>query len=621
MHLKTFRIRSSFSRDFFVLAAAVTFLLLLLTFWIAYDTYRDHQHSLVEQMDVYSSRMDRTLVQDIEQASYLLESISRQIPHVKTENLTSIARLLRSFDTENTVFNLFGWVDNQQRIVVTNTNGVLTYPQDVSDRDYIKKSISMPAKVHIGRPVQGRASNKWVIPLALGINDAQGKYLGTVLISINIEKLTTQLRAVLDAPDISFGLLTSTLIEVVNAGAMPDFLSGYFPLESLYAINFEEHPQGKFKPIYNKDNQGMLTYYQHSSGYPFVFLMGTNLMLQLKPLLMTLWQRLMPLLLIAIFSAIVLFVIRYRVIQPLTMLGEEAEKLIRGEALTKRVKGPSEITKLGERLQQISAYIQERRRIEFEQKAKLTFLKRAKDSAEVSSRVKVDFLTSMSHEFRTPLNTVSGFIELMKNEVYGAIGNERYRQYVTDIHDSVNALQSLVSDVISLSKAESSQADVQEKPLELQLVVARSIRNLADKLKEAGVTVENRVREDLPKLRVDESRLRQVIQNLLFNALSHTPMGGSIVVEARVAEDKLHQPVFEIIITDFGAKRLPGSREEEGDMAMRKGKKGYGAKPGNLGVPLTKALVAMQQATLEVDSPPGKATTVTVRYPKEKIVL
>lgn len=621
MQINPLKIKSSFSRDFFVLAAAVAFLLTLLTLWIAYDTHRDYRQRVLEQMKDYAGQLDHALTQDVNQASYLLESISKQILHLDTSQPEEIAKLLRSFGTENTVFKLFGWIDAQQRIVATSAVGEIERPLDVSDRDYVKKSLSTPWKVHIGRPIEGRISDKWVVPLALGINDSSGKYLGTVLASISVEKLTAQLQDVLNDQNTSFGVLTDTLMLVIDAGKSPDFITTYFSLESLQKADLSAGTKGLFVPADEAIDQDFITYYQPAVNYPFVFLLGADLSEQFITLLKLLWQRLFPLILIAVFSALMLLIIRNRVIHPLAVLGGEAEKLIRGEALTQYVKGPSEITILGKLLHQISSYIQERRRIEFEQKAKLTFLKRAKDTAEISNRVKVDFLTSMSHEFRTPLNTISGFIELMKNEVYGAIGNDRYRQYVADIYDSVTSLQSLVNDVISLSRAESAQAEIQEKPLELQLVVARSIRSLADKLKEAEVTVENRVAEDLPKLRVDETRLRQVIHNLLFNALSHTPIGGSIVVEARVAEDKLHQPVFEIIITDFGAKRLPSGRDDEGEHAPRKGKRALGARPGNLGVPLTKALVAMQQATLEVDSPPGKATTITVRYPKEKIVL
>jgi hypothetical protein len=94
-----------------------------------------------------------------------------------------------------------------------------------------------------------------------------------------------------------------------------------------------------------------------------------------------------------------------------------------------------------------------------------------------------------------------------------------------------------------------------------------------------------------------------------------------IIVDARVAEDKLHQPVYELIVSDSGRK--PALREDKlkEEDTTEKPFKIYLRKPGNLGIPLTKALVAMQQASLEVDSPPGKPTVVIVRYPKEKIVL
>lgn len=621
MQLAFAKLNRSFSRDFLVLAVAVAFLLVLLAGWIAYDAYTDHRSRLLEQLHSDATRLDRTLAQDLEQARYLIESISRQLLHVNPENKQEIAKILRSFDTKGTVYNIFAWADADQRITVSSSAGVMPHPMDVSDRDYIKKSMIQPWKMHIGRPIEGRASGKWVVPVGMGVQDYEGHYLGVVITSLNVEKLTGQFRSVLANDYTDFGLLTHTLLEVTQSSAEADFISNYFPLTGLKQIRLEEAPMGEFTESPAVSQASRLTYYQRSEEYPFLFLLGMDTDAEWITLLWLMGQRLLPLLLIAAFSAGALLVIRQRVIQPLAQLGTESERLLRGEPLTATVRGPAEITFLGKQLQQISAYIQERRRIEFEQKAKLAFLKRAKDNAELSNRVKVDFLTAMSHEFRTPLNTISGFTELMQNEVYGPLGNTRYNEYMSDIQDSVNGMQSLVSDVIALTKAETVQYDVQEKPVEVQLVVARSIRTLADKLKESGVTVENRVRDELPKLRVDESRLRQIIQNLIFNALSHTPQGGVIIVDARMAEDKLHQPVYELVISDSGRKSQPREEKPREDNADTKPFKVYLRKPGNLGIPLTKALVAMQQATLEVDSPPGKPTIVIVRYPKEKIVL
>ena len=115
----------SFSRDFAILVSAVVFLLLLLSGWIVYETYNDHTDKLVKQLEGEATRIDRTLILEIEQSSYLLESLGRQILHFGPDDKEGIARLLRSFDTEDSVNLLFGWIDENQQLVVSSTRGVL----------------------------------------------------------------------------------------------------------------------------------------------------------------------------------------------------------------------------------------------------------------------------------------------------------------------------------------------------------------------------------------------------------------------------------------------------------------------------------------------------------------
>jgi signal transduction histidine kinase len=618
-----FRHNSSFSRLFVAVGSAVLLSSALIIGWIGLGIMQDFQEKSVQQMEEGAGRLDQVLSQDLGQATFFLESLSRQILYIGVEDHEKIAALLRSFDTKGTPFSAFAWADAKQTILINSASGKMNQPIDVSDRDYIKRSLIQPWKLQIGRPIEGRISGKWVIPLAIGVTDYTETHFGTLMLSLNLEHVTGQMREALAKENIDFGVITNNLVAVTESASAADFVANYFPLAGLHDLNSLPH-SGLFTAEQPTEENRYMRFYQRSASYPFVFLMGVDIQAQIWRLWKEWWWQIAPVLCVTIPALIALWQLRKRVLHPLALLEQETERLIRGESLAANLNTtPLEICAIGEQLRQISGYIQERRRIEFEQKAKLTFLKRAKDMSDLSNRVKVDFLTSMSHEFRTPLNSITGFVELMLHEVYGVIGNERYKQYLLDIHESVNALQSLVNDVIALSKAESTQAEIYEKPVEVQLVVARSIRNLAEKLKEAGVTVENRVQENIPKLRVDEGRLRQVIQNLLFNALSHNAAGGSIVVDAKISEDTLHQPVFEIVITDFGAKRLPVAQENDDEnfgIAKRK-KKALQQKVGNLGVPLTKALVAIQQATLEVESLPGKPTTITVRYPKEKIVM
>ena len=149
---------------------------------------------------------------------------------------------------------------------------------------------------------------------------------------------------------------------------------------------------------------------------------------------------------------------------------------------------------------------------------------------------------------------------------------------------------------------------------------------LGERLREAGVTVESRAQENMPRLLVDELRLKQIILNLLSNAIIHTPSGGTVIIEARLVKDRKQEPIFEIIFTDYGAKIMPlGSRasmtnQMDGAGRPRLRSRGEIGQLSNLGIPLTKALVAMHQATLEIESPPGKPTQVIVRFPKERIV-
>lgn len=620
--------RLSFSRDFTALTVLVVFVLALIAGWTVYETYQRHSESVINQLETEATRIDRTLVLEFEKASYLLESMARQILHIGPDNLKEISRLLRSFDEKETVLNIFAWIDREQQVVVTSDSGGLARPIDVSDRDYMKKTIIEPWKVQIGRPIKGRVTGKQVIPLALGVNDYQGNYIGTILVSIDIDLLVKGIKQQLYLSDTSFAIITDSLMVVAESSPVLDFVNVHFPVERLQRLDEEAKDRKTRKAAVSLlwDKNKLLTHSQRSAGYPYVFLLGLNPQTQLGQFYLLLWKRTVPLFGVAVLLVFILWIIRHRVVMPLQELASATEKLTQGSNEKITIEGPKEITYLAQQLQKISDYIDERRRIEHEQRNKTALMKRAKEQAELSNRVKLDFMSSMSHELRIPLNTIIGFSELMKNEVYGKIENEQYRQYVEDIYHSADLLQSLINDVLALSKAEAEMLELQEKPLDVQFVITKCVRVLGTRLKDAGITIENRIKKDMPKLRVDELRLKQIVINLLTNSMSHTPSGGSIVVDAEITIDKKDQPQFEIIITDFGAKRLPlqhqaslrEQMDEKGKPKLRS--RSHIGQLSNLGIPLTKALVAMHQAVLDIQSPPGKATKVIVRFPAERIV-
>src|SRR5579863_1722772 len=160
-------------------------------------------------------------------------------------------------------------------------------------------------------------------------------------------------------------------------------------------------------------------------------------------------------------------------------------------------------------------------------------LRLAKEEAEAASRGKSGFLATMSHELRTPLNAIIGFSEMMLHEVLGAVGNEQYRTYVADIHESGTHLLRIINDILDLSKAEAGKLELHEDVFDLRQTV-RSVRQLvSNRIRSGELSLRIDLPADLPPLCADERKTKQVLLNLLTNAVKFTPPGGTVTITGR----------------------------------------------------------------------------------------
>ncbi|HVJ52806.1 MAG TPA: ATP-binding protein [Aliidongia sp.] len=238
----------------------------------------------------------------------------------------------------------------------------------------------------------------------------------------------------------------------------------------------------------------------------------------------------------------------------------------------------------------------------------------AKEEAESASRIKSQFLANMSHELRTPLNAILGFSELIRDEMMGPI-SPRYRDYASDIYLAGRHLLRVIGDVLDLSKIEAGQMELCEEWIDLSAVITASRKLILARAEAASVTLEMGPRENLPPIFADEGRIRQVLLNLLANAVKFTPAGGSVRVDAwHIPGDGV---VFTVADTGIGMKpediseALTPFRQLEGQLARRY--EGTG-----LGLPIAKTLVELHGGTLELESEPGRGTTVRVHLPEER---
>ncbi len=235
----------------------------------------------------------------------------------------------------------------------------------------------------------------------------------------------------------------------------------------------------------------------------------------------------------------------------------------------------------------------------------------ASETAESASRAKSEFLANMSHELRTPLNAIIGFSEIMQREMFGPLGDRRYKEYSGDILSSGQHLLALINDILDMSKIEAGKLTLRPEPLDLTEIAEDVVRLVRTRAEAGGLTLAIEV-PDLPAVDADYRALKQILLNLLSNAVKFTPRGGRIEISAAARKDgRVRVSVRDtgIGIAEADLSRLAKPFEQI-ENQHSKTQQGTG-----LGLALTKSLVEGHGGVLEIDSRPGIGTTVSFSLP------
>jgi two-component system cell cycle sensor histidine kinase PleC len=234
--------------------------------------------------------------------------------------------------------------------------------------------------------------------------------------------------------------------------------------------------------------------------------------------------------------------------------------------------------------------------------------------AEGASAAKSEFLANMSHELRTPLNAINGFSEIMSAEMYGPLGDTRYRDYARDILNSGQHLLALINDILDMSKIEAGKLTMRFEPICLEEIAEDTLRLVRNRAEAAGLAL---VLDfvDLPDIEADHRAVKQILLNLLSNAIKFTPRGGRVTVRAERRADPLGERV-RVSVQDTGigisAKDLERLARPFEQVESQQSKTTQGT---GLGLALTKSLVEMHGGLLDLKSAPGQGTTASFALP------
>jgi signal transduction histidine kinase len=219
------------------------------------------------------------------------------------------------------------------------------------------------------------------------------------------------------------------------------------------------------------------------------------------------------------------------------------------------------------------------------------------------------------------LNAIIGFSQIIESRMYGA-DLDRYVEYAKDIHNSGADLLKIINDILDLSKIEAGQMNVSEQAVELGRIIDSCVKVVSERAQRGRITLERNLPEHLPKLWADELRVKQMVTNLVNNAVKFTEPGGRVVVSVRPCMTPGGQEDgIDIVVRDTGIGMdqtgiaialLPFGQVDQGLARRHEGT--------GLGLPLTRRMIELHQGTLAVASVRGKGTTVTLHFPKTRIL-
>lgn len=241
----------------------------------------------------------------------------------------------------------------------------------------------------------------------------------------------------------------------------------------------------------------------------------------------------------------------------------------------------------------------------------------AKQHAEAASSQKSDFVAKISHEIRTPLNAIIGFSEVMMEERFGTVGNDRYKEYLRDIHVSGMHIMSLVNDLLDLSKIEAGKMDLAFESVNANDVIRDCVALMQPQANREQIIIRTSLPDSVPQVVADPKSLRQIILNLFSNAIRFTDAGGQVIVSTAYEETG----EVSIRVRDTGV----GMSERDLKTALEPFRQiSTTARAGNdgtgLGLPLTKALTEANRAKFAINSEVNQGTLVKITFPNTRVL-
>ena len=601
-----------------IIASGVALGLLIVAIAIAASFYLkfNAESDWKKQTDNISLTLSEHAAQTFISAEVALKSIYSALPQ---SSLTSEAALKQYASQKAVHLLLAEKISSNPLIDVASialvdgsvANFSRSYPPpsiNLSERDYFQWLRDHPeAKIYFSIPVKNKGTGKWVFYVAKRLQSTNGDFIGTLQIGVSAENFSEFYKKVIsnlgDGASVAlyrddFSLMTSYPFKEDLVGKQI-LTSSTKKLMSEQGIDHVVAEVSSQRVIQDGLSEVRIVAPRRVANFPFIVTPVVADTIYLKTWLRALYS----IWLIAILNLILLFIFIKMILNRNQQIHNELIQISKAESALREFQKIIENQNL-----ELDSKVRERT-LELEKNQ--IRLQESNLLLENANRHKSEFLANMSHELRTPLNSIIGFSELLKEKIFGDI-NPKQTEYVKNIYNSGKHLLDLINDILDLSKIESGEVNVFREIFSLNKAIQSCVAIVSERVKKNKLKLHVYISEGENLIYADERKMKQILLNLLTNAVKFTPEGGEIVVQAESTEAGI-----QVMVKDSGIGIDPKDQEKIFE-EFKQVENHYTRKleGTGLGLAIVKRLIDLQHGWLKLDSALGEGSSFTFFIPK-----
>lgn len=613
---------TSLLRNFFYLALLILVSFFILTLWLGYKDYIDYQERTLTKLTSSALRLSHTLSDDISYTSHQMNYIVNQIK-VRGHDAITIASILASFRGNPKVnvaisWNMFSWVNAEDKLAIDGNLGILQEPVDVSTRDYLLKTKMQPNKLFIGAPVSGAVSQQWIIPAGMGVLDQSNHYMGSVVFGFDVGSLIHKLEQTLVTEGVAFIVFDNQQRPVIKSTNIDLVISDLSQIITLYTSNRTKAVQGVLSKQALFNDQHAFVVYEDVPFTPFSLVLVYDKEWGKKEFRHIWPDKIFDYSLIAIFVLGALTIVYLKLIRPMLQLAEKADAMARGQKVEIPKYHLVEVDAIGNQLQRVQDFTfslqGSNAQLESTVQERTAKLKKALG-------VQTEFLNNLSHEIRIPVQSLMSIADGLVRE-WDSFSEEERKQYVKDLHKNTHRLFAFLTNILDLASLQAGKMHYSMQEYSFISIVTEVVQECQAPARIKNLQLYWEVPTNISdNVICDKVRISEAIRNVIMNAIKYSDSG---IITIKIAHDTLkHQGISRekenviiLTISDEG----PGIPEEELEEIFRSFTQSTRTKTNaggtGLGLSITQEIILSHRGKIKAENHIGKkGCTFTITIP------